>query len=379
VFHSAHAYDRAVPSASRPADHDATRRTLAGHDLIATASGYLTSDIALALPFEALVAFKKLLLQFFSVGAWTDLDEQELSEVVAPHINEGWWEHDLGRGLTLAYGIREGRFELWAGGAGTPAPSIFDRVFAGPVVPEATPHPRKVKFTTGGLPAPGIWYRRNDSGKPADPRVERMFAEPDVTDVMVAGDFVTIGIGARSPWEERLEPLLALVTELFADPGAARHRPERTREELMQEAGRAIVAGRPEELHLLDPNVETDRKRLLHAIDADDPRVRRIAVAVLLESNDTDIRTRTVTRGMADPSRLVRRTAVDAAADTEDERFRPLFENSLTDDDAWIRWKAVRSLGDLGLDQSRSLVESLTDDLDFQVRFEVAKVLRDAG
>ncbi len=32
---------------------------------------------------------------------------------------------------------------------------------------------------------------------------------------------------------------------------------------------------------------------------------------------------RPLTRGMADPSRLVRRTAVDAAADTEDERFRP--------------------------------------------------------
>ncbi len=44
---------------------------------------------------------------------------------------------------------------LWAGGAGTVAPSIFDRVFDGPVVPEATPHPRKVKFTTGGTAAPG--------------------------------------------------------------------------------------------------------------------------------------------------------------------------------------------------------------------------------
>jgi len=102
-------------------------------------------------------------------------------------------------------------------------------------------------------------------------------------------------------------------------------------------------------------------------------------VAVLLEATDTDIRRRVVERGMSDPSRLVRRTAVDAAADTEDARFRPLFEESLADDDAWIRWKAVRSLGTLGLDTSRTRVESLAGDPDFQVRFEVAKVLREAG
>ncbi len=59
---------------------------------------------------------------------------------------------------------------------------------------------------------------------------------------MVAGDFVTIGIGARSSWENRLEPLLALVTELFADSAAQHHRPDRTREELMQEAGHSVPA-----------------------------------------------------------------------------------------------------------------------------------------
>ena len=56
--------------------------------------------------------------------------------------------------------------------------------------------------------------------------------------------------------------------------------------------------------------------------------------------------------------------------------FRTLFEEALADDDAWIRWKAVRSLGELGLDQSRPRVEMLIEDPDFQVRFEVAKVLR---
>jgi len=362
-----------------PQDLEATRQTLVARELIATASAYLTADVALVLPFESLTLFKTSLRRFFSTAAWSAEDATELSNVVTPHLKGGWWEHDLGAGITLAYGIQDGRFELWASGATAGAPSIFDRVFDGPVVPEATPHPRKVKFATGGEAAPGIWYRRNDSGKPADARVERLFAEPDVTDVMVAGSFVTIGINARSSWEKRLEPLLALVTELFADPEAAHQRSARTREELMQEAGRAVSAERPEELHLLDPDDETDRANLLRALDADDPRVRRIAVAVLLEATDTDIRRRVVERGMSDPSRLVRRTAVDAAADTEDARFRPLFEESLADDDAWIRWKAVRSLGTLGLDTSRTRVESLAGDPDFQVRFEVAKVLREAG
>jgi hypothetical protein len=361
-----------------PDDLDATRRTLAARDLVATASAYLTADVALSLPFESLVPFKTLLLRFFSTTKWSKDDADELSIVVTPHLDTGWWEHDLGAGMSLAYGIRDGRFELWAGGATAGAPSVFDRVFDGPVVPEATPHPRKVKFTTGGEPAPGIWYRRNDTGKPADARVERVFAEPDVTDVMVAGDFVTIGINSRASWEKRLEPLLALVVELFADPDADHRRSARTRDQLMQEAGRAVAQGRPEELHLLDPDREDDRRRLTDALDNEDPRVRRVAVAVLLEARDDDVRRRVFARGMADSSRLVRRTAVDAAADTDEDQFRPLFEESLADDDSWIRWKAVRSLGDLGLGKSRDRVESLTEDPDFQVRFEVARVLRNA-
>lgn len=351
---------------------------MVARDLVATASAYLTTDVALELPFESLLPFKALLRRFFSTAAWSEDDADELSDVVTPHLEAGWWEHDLGAGISLAYGIRDGRFVLWAGGATAIAPSIFDRVFDGPVIPEATPHPRKVKFTTGGSPAPGIWYRRNDPGSPADLRVERLFAEPDVTDVMVAGDFVTVGIKARSSWEKRLEPLLALVIELFADPAAARQPPPRTREQLMHEAARATGQGRPEDLHLLDPDRGEDRLRLIDALESDDPRVRRIAVAVLIEAEDEHVRRQVVARGMSDPSRLVRRTAVDAAADADDERFRSLFEETLADNDSWIRWKSVRSLGDLGLGASRSRIESMTDDPDFQVRFEVARVLRQA-
>jgi len=358
-----------------PSDLDTTRRVIAAHDLTATASGYLTSDVAMSLPFEALGPFKNALKRFFSTEPWTDEDADSFSDLVAPHLGEGWWEHDLGSGISLAYGMHDGRFVLWVSGASTPTVSIFDRVFEGPVVPQATPHPRKVKFTTGGAHAPSVWYLRSDP-TPEDPRVRRLFDEPYVTDVMVAGEFVTIGISAKESWERRLEPLLALVTELFET--AEQSDPERTRDELLAEAG-ARATRRPGELHLLDPDEPDDRRGLMAALDDDDVRVRRVAIAVLLESNDGQLRRQIADRGVTDPSRAVRRTAVDAAAGTGEEHFRDLFESALGDDDPWIRWKAVRSLGEIGLAPSRDAVAVLGEDPDFQVRFEVAKVLREAS
>jgi hypothetical protein len=358
-----------------PDDLDATRAAVTARELVVTASGYLTGDVAMSLPFEALGPFKTLLLRFFSSAAWNDDDAAALSDLVTPHLESGWWEHDLGGGITLSHGIAEGTYRLLVSGGGTAAPSIFDRVFDGVVVPEATPHPRKVKFVTGGSPAPGVWYRRSDPDPPADERVKRLFAEPDVTDVMVAGDFVTVGIGAKWSWERRLEPLLALVTELFA-AGDARAAPARTRDELLAEAS-AAAADRPEDLHLLDPEDPDHRRRLAAALDDVDPRVRRIAVAVLAESSDHRQRFDAVVRGATDDSRLVRRTAVDAAADLGDEGMRGVFEARLSDSDGWIRWKAVRSLGELGAGISRAALEALADDGDFQVRFEVARVLRE--
>lgn len=357
-----------------PPDLHATRAAIAARDLVATASGYLTADVAMDLPFEVLRPYKSLLLRFFSSQPWGDDEAAALSDLVAPHVGEEWWEHDLGGGITLAHGKHGDRYRLWVSGASSPGPSIFDRVFDGPVVPEATPHPRKVKFVTGGTPAPGSWYRRNDPGAPEDGRVRRLFAEPDVTDVMVAGDFVTVGIGARWSWERRLEPLLALVTELFAAE-ATSSAPARTRDELLAEAA-AGGGRRPEDLHLLDPDDEDHRRRLEAALTDPDPRTRRVAVAVLAEASDRRARLEAVTRGAADQSRVVRRTAVDAAADLRWEDLRTFFEERLDDPDAWIRWKAVRSIGELGIGGSRDAIARLGEDADFQVRFEVARVLR---
>ena len=364
---------------SAPEDLDATRAAIAERELVATASGYLTADVALSLDFESLGPFKQLLLQFFSPMPWTEEQASELDSLVAPYVTEGWWEHDLGGGITLAHGIRDGGYRLWVTGGTGGGPSIFDRIFDGPVVPEATPHPRKVKFVIGGTPAPGVWYRRGDEEPPGDPRAKRLFAEPDVTDVMVAGDFVTVGIGPRSPWERRLEPLLALVAELFADPDAEATPPARTRQELMIEAGHAAGAASPEELHLLDPDDVEHQERLMAALESDERDLRRIAVAVLGESTHPAVRSRAVECGLEDRSLQVRRTALDAAADTEDEAFRPVFERALGDLDPWMRWKAVRAIGDLGAEPSRSALETVTDDPEFRVRFEVSRVLHEDG
>jgi hypothetical protein len=352
-------------------DFDQTRAAIASRGLLATASAYLTDDVATSLPFESLGEFKNLLKTFFSSNPWTTADDDALAAIVTPHVEASWWEHDLGGGIVLGYGLDDGRFVMTVGGAGAEGPSLFDRAFDGPVVPEATPHPRKVRFATGGSPAPGEWYRRGDA--PDDERVQRLFAEPDVTDVMVAGDFVTVGID-RS-WEDRLEPILALVTELYGGE-EERGAPERTRDELLAEAGHAGRSS-AEELHLLDPNDPDHQRRLVAALGEDLTAVRRVAVAILAESDDQEMRTTAVTRGLADASLRVRRVALDAAGDTGDETFRGVFENAAIESpDPWTRWRAVKALGDLGIEPSRSVLEAAVDDSEFRVRFEAERVLR---
>ena len=217
----------------RPDDLDEARRLVAANELVAAASGHLTDEVASKLEFHELVAFKSLLKRFFSAAPWSDADVAKLADLVTPHLaSDDWWEHDLGSGITMAHGIRDGGYVLWATGGAESGPSLFDRVFSGPVIPEATPHPRKVKFNIGGSAAPGLWYRRGDEVD--DQRVAELLADDDVTDVMVAGDFVTVGLG-RASWEDRLDEVLEWVTDLFWDPElAASAPPPRTRDELVR-------------------------------------------------------------------------------------------------------------------------------------------------
>jgi HEAT repeat protein len=127
----------------------------------------------------------------------------------------------------------------------------------------------------------------------------------------------------------------------------------------------------------LDPD-EPDQRRRLQAAAADpDARMRRIAVAILAESRDPDVAGRAVRTAYADESRVVRRTAIDAAADTESEGLRDLFEEATGSADEWIRWKAIRALRSIGVGPSLHLLTTLSDDPDFQVRLEVAAALRE--
>jgi hypothetical protein len=357
----------------RPADLDAARAAAAAGGLVPTASAHLTAEVAADLPFESLAEFKKALKRFFSTAAWTEDDADRLDRLVRPHLQSAWWEHDLGAGLVLAHGVRDGRYELWVTGAATaPTPSPLDRVFTGPVRPEATPHPRKIKFDLGGTPAPGVWYRRGDQVD--DGRVARLMEDTAISDVMVAGDFVTVGLERTARWEDRLDDVLDRVTDLFHDPAATESMDaERTRDELIAEgaAAREDTAA----LHLPDPDRPDHRARLESAAASGDARTRRVAVATLALSASPDYARTVVRAGFADDSRMVRRTAIDSAADRDDPGLRGLFEAALSDEDPWIRWKAVRALREVDVGPSRERVALLADDVDFRVRMEVAAAL----
>ena len=353
---------------------DDARAAVTSDGHLGEVSNWMTPTVAMQLEFHELVPYKTLLKRFFSRAPWTDEDADRLDALVRPHFTEDWWEElSPVTGLTVGHGVRNGRYLIEAAGTGNVASSVFDRVFAGPVIPEATPHPRKVKFDIGGEPAPGVWYRRGDEH--TDERVATLFAEPDVTDVMVAGDFVTVGLGRGASWEERLDPLLDLVTGLF--PHGPRSDTDRTRDELVDE-GRALRTAGGRELHLVDPDDPAGRARLAAALLHEDPRPRRIAVAVLAESSEDAVAQEAVRTGYADRTRVVRRTAIDVAADLSLEAVRDLFESALGDEDPWIRWRAIRAIHDLGLGSSRDVVAAREEDDDFQVRFEVARALRDA-
>ncbi|MDX1691209.1 MAG: HEAT repeat domain-containing protein [Acidimicrobiia bacterium] len=359
-------------------DLDLLRAAVVDRNLVGVASGHLTETIAMQLPFEALGPFKTSLKRFFSRQPWTDEDAVALSDLVTEHVSEGHWTHDLDGEFTLVHGITDdGRYEITIGGTAEASESIFDRVFSGPVVPVQTPHPRKVKFVVGGDPAPGRWYRRGD--ETGDVRVTAMFEDPEVTDVMVAGDFVTVGLDRTASWEERLDDVLVRVTDLFWDEDAEASGDVRTREELMEEGRSLEIADvRPTDLHLMDPDRDDHRETLVGALGADDGRLRRAAVATLAMSDDAAVVKAAIVTGYNDSSRLVRRTAVDSAADLEDDEFRPLFEDAAVhDEDAWIRWKSVRALTEIGPGPSEESLILAAADEDFRVRFEAQTALRE--
>ena len=396
---------------------DAARRLVVERNLVRAAFEHLTVDALMEVPFEALGPVKALLKRFFSEQPWGPDDDEALAAAVG--VGEGEWRRSLDPELTLEYGWRDGRFGVRVASR-APAPADpssaappseagprgddpLAGTFDGPVVPEATPNPRTIRFQVGPIhEGPSRWYE--SAGAAADdPPVARLFAEVDqVTNVLVGPDFVAVGLRRAADWERVLHPVLTLVTEEFAPEDAvANGEPEDGggRRAMGGPAGAGVVgadagSGGPppaagtrrvsrleqawRELGSLRPAEAAHLALVVAAAESDEPARRQVAANLLREA-DARVAAGHWARLVADPVRSVRRSAVDAMVDVGRPELRRLLESALADADAWVRWKALRGLAELGAAPSRAAIAAHADDPDFRVRLEVAAALRSAG
>ena len=373
------------------------RQLVAERNLAAPAFGHLT-EAFMTLPFEALGPVKTLLKRYLSAGPWSPEDDDALASAVG--AGEGWWERALDEDVTLAFGWEEGRFRVEVRSTVAAAEtSQLDLSFDGPVVPEATPNPRTIRFGFGhpvhaGPERPlerggrtSRWYE-SATAAAGDPAVARLFAEFDrVANVLVGPDFVAVGLRRPDDWEALLAPILALVTEEWADVDEAPATP------VGSAGGPAWLAGGApagaaggdrrltrlerawRDLGLLRPADPADLAQVLDAAAGPDSSRRQVAANLLREADPAAARD-AWSRLVADPVRAVRRAAVDAMVDAAREELRPLLESVLGDADAWVRWKALRGLVELGPAPSRTAIVARADDPDFRVRLEAAAALR---
>ena len=374
-------------------EQDAARRLVVERNLVGAAFGHLT-EAFMTLPFESLGPVKTLLKRYLSAGPWTAEDDEILSATVGP--GEGWWERDLDGDLSMAFGWDGGRFRVQvvsrageAPAAAVAAPDPLDATFDGPVVPEATPNPRTIRFGFGHPvnDGPSRWYESAASAAD-EPPAARLFHEFDqVANVLVGPDFVAVGLRRPSDWEALLAPVLAVVTDEFGDPESESGRPAATG----AAAGPPWLAGQPQpvgdgrrltrleqawrDLGGLRPADPAELARVLAAAADPDQSHRQVAAYLLKEAEPVAAREQWA-RLVGDPVRAVRRAAVDAMVDAGRDELRPLLESALGDADAWVRWKALRGLAELGPAPSRAAITKKADDPDFRVRLEAAAALR---
>jgi hypothetical protein len=382
-------------------EHDAARQLVVERGLVGPAFAHLT-DAFLTLPFERLGPVKTLLKRYLSAEPWGPEDDDLLAAAVGP--GDGWWRRDLDTDVALEFGWVDGRFQVAAvvqagdgvraGSSGSPVIEGLGATFDGPVVPEATPNPRTIRFGFGHPihDGPSRWF---DSAAAAtdtdDARVARLFGDFDrVANVLVGPDFVAVGLRRADDWETLLAPVLAVVTEEFADPeeepgtpsGAATGPPwlaggqtapagwEGRRLTRLEQAWRDLGSLRP-------ADAADDLAEVVAAATAADPFRRQVAANLLGEA-DPGTAVAQWSRLVADPARGVRRATVDAMVDAGRDELRPLLEAALGDTDAWVRWKALRGLAELGPAPSRAAISAKADDPDFRVRLEAAAALRGA-
>lgn len=372
-------------------EQEAARRLVVERNLVAAAFGHLT-EAMLDLPFEALGPVKTLLRRFLSTGPWATEDVDALSAAVG--AGTGWWDRELDGDLHLTFGWDAGRFRVGLSSMAAPPteapPDPLAATFDGPVVPEATPNPRTIRFGLGHPVHDGAsrWYE-SAAAADDDLRVARIFGVSDrVANVLVGPDFVAVGLRRPDDWEALLAPVLAVVAEEFADPdeaappapsGAAGGppwlaggvpAPAKTDDRSLSRLERAW-----RDLGALRPADGADLPGLLAAASSDDQSHRQVAANLLREA-DTATAAGEWGRLVTDPVRGVRRAAIDAMVDAGREALRPLLEAALGDADAWVRWKALRGLSELGPAPSRTAISARADDPDFRVRLEAAAALR---
>jgi hypothetical protein len=379
---------------------DAARARVVERGLTAEAAGQLlqvVSDLSL----DELGTVKQLVKRFFSNEPWTAADDDALADAVATQPGAG--RHDLEPGLTLLWGSEDGRFRLRVEsatggvdrGSGSPprSPAVrgetdLGTTFDGAVVPEATPSPRTIRFATPALHAgPGRIYDSVASAA-ADGRVERLFTDfEDVTNVLVGPDFVAVTVSRPDLWEQLLAPMLRAVTDEFtAATDDSRPEPERVAPmTITLSAGTGDAEREPRrlerawaELGGLRADQPEHLDRILAAVHDDEPARRQVAAALLADA-PPDLAKRSWGHLLGDPSRVVRRSTVDAVAGANRAELRPLLEQAVDDADAWTRWKALRGIADLGVGASRAAVSTRADDPDFRVRLEAARMLSSSG
>ena len=344
--------------------------------LTADAVGHLL-QIVTGVPLEELGAVKQLLKRFFSEQPWTAADDEALADAVATDAGAG--RHELEPGLTLVWGSEGGRFRLRVEST-TDLAATFD----GAVVPEATPSPRTIRFATPPLHSGPARPYDSAGSAAADPRVARLFAGFDqVTNVLVGPDFVAVTVSRPDAWEALLAPVLRAVTDEFAangNGGAPESEPAAPMT-LTLSAGADTAEREPRrlerawaELGALRTDQPEHLDRVLEAARDPEPARRQVAAALLADA-PPEIAARTWEQLLGDPSRVVRRSTVDAVAGASRQELRPLLERALDDADAWTRWKALHGIAELGAGSSRTAVEALAADPDFRVRLEAARML----
>jgi hypothetical protein len=364
----------------REPSRDDARHEIAARGLTPAAVAHLTRDALGTIDFATLAPAKKLLKRFFSDAPLTSEDDDALAALVG--VGEGWWGYDLDDELGLAFGWRDGAFRIDVTARHDPGGT-----FAGPVVPEATPNPRSIRFVTPPIhDGPSRWYE--SAVGVDDPRVALLFAafDDDVANVLVGPAFVAVGLRRPDRWEQLLDPILRAITTEFAATAAgfepadiaeadATADPSRSRAEGARDGGTALERAW-KQLGALRPDEPGDLDRILTATSSPSSANRQVATRLLTDAH-ADVAEEQWSRLLDDASRSVRRATVDAMVDVERPALRPLLERALGDADAWTRWKALRGLVDLGIEPSRAAVTPLAEDPDFRVRLEATTALRD--